>query len=101
MTDFTSGEDKILIQNVVRGSRLASILDRKTRSRNVLDTVNSSSAAARSKYLYVYDEISGRLYFNSNGSRKGFGSGGGLVAELPPFAGLSSGDLQFSYAPSA
>ena len=101
LTDFTSGEDKILIQNVVRGSRLASILDGKTRSRNVLDTVKSSSAAARSKYLYVYDEISGRLYFNSNGSRKGFGSGGGLVAELPPFAGLSSGDLQFSYAPSA
>lgn len=97
--DFTPGQDKIQIDGVTRGSRLDRVLKGAAESSKVLRTVDGRKAASAAKTLYSYDAQTGNLYFNANGSKKGFGSGGGVVAELPPGLELRGRDLQFNYAP--
>ena len=97
LIDFTPAEDKILISGVQSSSKLGRFLKGGSESNKVLATVSSAKTATRSKRLYAYDEQTGNLYFNPNGAKKGYGSGGGLVAELPPLLDLAPTDLQFSY----
>ena len=49
---------------------------------------------AKQDFDFLYDEKKGGLYFNENGSDKGFGDGG-IIAILKGAPGLSSGNLEF------
>jgi len=95
--DFSPGEDKIAIGGVSRGSRLGRALKGNSSSRNILKTVDNRKQAAASKSLYAYDSSTGALYYNANGKASGFGSGGGLVAELSPGLDLGGRDLTFDF----
>ena len=49
---------------------------------------------AKKGYDFIYDEKKGYLYFNENGSDKGFGDGG-IIAILKGAPDLNSSDLKF------
>ena len=49
---------------------------------------------AKQDFDFLYDEKKGRLYFNENGSDKGFGDGG-IIAILKGAPDLTSGNLEF------
>ena len=97
--DFVPGLDKIQIDGVVVGSKLDRLLKGQPQAKKVLGIVDGSRKASTSKRLYAYDETSGTVYYNANGSKKGFGSGGGAVVDLAPGLSLKSSDFLFSYAP--
>ena len=50
---------------------------------------------AKQDFDFLYDEKKGGLYFNENGSDKGFGDGG-IIAILKGAPDLTSGNLEFS-----
>ncbi|MFM7674588.1 MAG: hypothetical protein ACKO5F_03140, partial [Synechococcus sp.] len=96
---FNPSEDKIQVSNVTRGSKVDKFFKGKSQSRKKgLLTVEGTKAAKSSESLYVYDSDSGRLYYNANGDKKGFGNGGGLIAELAQGLDLGGGNLVISYA---
>ena len=49
---------------------------------------------AKQDFDFLYDEKKGGLYFNENGSDKGFGDGG-IIAILKGAPDLTSGNLEF------
>ena len=49
---------------------------------------------AKKDFDFLYDKKKGGLYFNENGSDKGFGQGG-IIAILKGAPGLTSGNLEF------
>ena len=49
---------------------------------------------AKQDFDFLYDEKKGGLYFNENGSEKGFGDGG-IIAVLKGAPDLTSGNLEF------
>ena len=49
---------------------------------------------AKQDFDFLYDEKKGGLYFNENGSDKGFGDGG-IIAILKGAPELTSGNLEF------
>ena len=49
---------------------------------------------AKQDFDFLYDEKKGGLYFNENGSDKGFGEGG-IIAILKGAPDLTSGNLEF------
>ena len=49
---------------------------------------------AKKDFDFLYDEKKGGLYFNENGSDKGFGDGG-IIAILKGAPDLTSGNLEF------
>tara|TARA_B100002051_G_scaffold169455_1_gene160047 strand:+ start:654 stop:929 length:276 start_codon:yes stop_codon:yes gene_type:complete len=51
-------------------------------------------ALAKQDFDFLYDQKKGGLYFNENGSAKGFGDGG-IIAILKGAPDLTSGNLEF------
>jgi Ca2+-binding RTX toxin-like protein len=96
---FNPSEDKIQINNVTRGSKVDKFFKGKTQSRKKgLLTVEGKKGSKSAESLYAYDADSGQLYYNANGEKKGFGSGGGLIAELTQGLDLDGSNLVISYA---
>jgi Ca2+-binding RTX toxin-like protein len=87
ITDFTRGQDKILLdRSTFRGVNRISFAS----VRNLRD-------AQRSDATFTYIRSSGALYFNANGSRNGFGTGA-QFADLSNGLNLSAADLQLGRA---
>ena len=98
LVDFTKGEDKVQLAGVPRGS----IIDRKlkgaTSSKKAMSTAEGTKQSKAAQSLFVYDSNNGKLFYNANLKKKGFGSGGGKIAELPFGLKLDGRDLQIAYA---
>jgi Ca2+-binding RTX toxin-like protein len=83
ITDFTRGQDKILLdRNTFNGVKKISFASVKNRR-----------AAQRNKATFTYIRSSGELYFNANGNKNGFGRGG-QFADLTDGLNLKGNDLQ-------
>lgn len=80
--DFVEGVDKIVLDRTTFGNI----------NRSDFEVVADDRLAATSSGLIVYSEGSGRLFFNQNGSRNGFGSGGAF-ATLQGSVSLNASDL--------
>lgn len=75
ITDFEAGVDKIELRlNIF--SRLS---PGQTLKSEEFAIVNSRQAAAGSSALVVYDSTSGNLFYNPNGSDRGFGDGANIA----------------------
>ena len=96
IANFTPGTDKVTFTNLSRSSPFSKALKGR-RTGKLLTTVNKSSKVAKNKTLLVYNSRSGELFYNANGSKGGFGSGGGLIADFSPNVKLSNNDFLFSY----
>jgi hypothetical protein len=94
--DFEAGSDRILIADVQRKSPIGKALKGKTRGK-LLSKVKKSKQVGRSRSLLVYNTKKGELFYNANGSRKGLGGGGGLIADFTPNVKLSHADFLFAY----
>lgn len=79
--DFILGEDKIVLDRTT----FRSLKNNKFREDLEFEVVDTNAAAKNSDAFIVYNETSGGLFYNANGSKGGFG-GGGLFATLegPP-----------------
>lgn len=88
ITDFTPGEDKILLsqQNF---SELLGVTNFST----VFTTVISDLEAETSSGLIVYNSVNGSLFYNLNGSELGFGNGG-QFAVLNSSPTITASDFQ-------
>lgn len=79
ITDFTRGEDKIVLDRTtftqLKGNRL---------KRSDFETVKNRREAQNSDALFTYIRKTGALFYNENGDDRGFGRGG-------KFADLSNG----------
>ncbi|OKH36443.1 hypothetical protein NIES2119_17560 [[Phormidium ambiguum] IAM M-71] len=80
ITDFTAGEDKILLSQRMF-SNLLGVTDFST----VFTTVISDLEAETSNGLIVYNSVNGSLFYNLNGSELGFGNGGqfAVLSSIP------------------
>ncbi|NEP45027.1 MAG: calcium-binding protein, partial [Okeania sp. SIO2H7] len=75
--DFILGEDKIVLDRTTFNS----FKNNKFRDGREFETVDTDAAAKNSDAFIVYNETTGDLFYNANGSKAGFG-GGGLFATL-------------------
>lgn len=75
ITDFVVGEDKI----VLSGATFTNILTEAGSVLQEFEVVSSNGAARSSNAIIVYNETTGDLFYNQNGSRGGFGRGGVFV----------------------
>jgi trimeric autotransporter adhesin len=80
--DFVAGVDQVVLDRTTFGNI----------SRSDFEVVANDSLAATSSGLIVYSEGTGRLFFNQNGSSRGFGSGGAF-ATLQGVVSLGANDL--------
>ncbi|XWK86517.1 MAG: hypothetical protein U7127_20195 [Phormidium sp.] len=87
ITDFTPGEDTILLSRQ-RFSNLSNVVDFST----VFATVDNDLAVETSSGLIVYNSVNGNLFYNQNGSELGFGDGG-LFAVLIGVPTITSVDF--------
>lgn len=99
--DFDPSEDKIQLSDVPRGSRLAKLFKGQAeisgkKSSKVFAVVESERMAANSKRQFVYDRTSGALYYNENGKKGGFGSGG-QIATLPILIDFQASNITLHY----
>jgi len=77
ITDFNSGQDLILLD-----LRTFTALDSSAGiglSEDDFAIVSSEGDAATAETEIVYDSVSGTLYYNTNGTEDGFGTGGEFV----------------------
>ncbi|MEB3264628.1 MAG: hypothetical protein VKJ66_09680, partial [Synechococcus sp.] len=95
--DFNPSEDRIQINDVPQGSKVAKAFKGRTSSSKGLVTVEGKKEAKFAESPYIYDADSGRLFFNANGDKKGFGKAGGVIAQLTPGLDLNGSDLVISY----
>ena len=84
---FESGRDKLVISSALPGLKSVA-----------LRSVSGSRKVFNKKVLMaptqlVYWIPTGELYFNANGKAKGFGAGGGLLADLGALTPLVATDL--------
>lgn len=75
ITDFNPDQGDMLVISQQTFPAAAPLVTRTHDSR-LLPSVS------RVRAPFIYDISTGNLYFNANGRRPGFGSGGGLIAEL-------------------
>jgi hypothetical protein len=59
--------------------------------------VDSLDSADRSKAVFVYAQLTGELAYNSNGSGRGFGRDGGVIASLSVLLTFDARDIQLAY----
>lgn len=88
ITDFIVGEDKIALS----GATFTTILSGAGTVLQEFATVSSDAAARSSNGIIVYNETTGDLFYNQNGSRSGFGSGG-VFANLDKGLALQGSDF--------
>jgi cysteinyl-tRNA synthetase, unknown class len=75
ITDFEAGVDKFEL----RLNIFSQLSPGQTLKSEEFAIVNSRQAAASSSALVVYDSTSGNLFYNSNGSDRGFGDGANIA----------------------
>ncbi|MFM8277568.1 MAG: hypothetical protein ACKN89_11400, partial [Cyanobium sp.] len=97
IVNFQPGTDKLLFTQLDRSSPIGKAL-KGASSGKLLTKVTRSRNVAGSRTVFVYNSSNGELYYNPNGSRAGFGNGGGLIADFTPNVNLSNADFQFSYS---
>ena len=86
--DFVLGDDKIVLDRTTFNS----LKNNKFRDGREFEIVGTDAAAKSSNAFIVYNERSGDLFYNANGSKGGFG-GGGLFASLDSRLDLSADDF--------
>lgn len=101
ITDFNPSEDQIQIADISRDSKLAKLFKGQSelpakKASKALAIVDSAGLAETSKRQLVYDRTSGALYYNENGKKAGFGSGG-QIATLPILLDLQASDITLLY----
>jgi len=96
--DFAVGGDRLQIGGVPQASPLGRLLRGRAQCREVLGDVRGLDEAMSHETFYLYQRSTGRLFFNANGTGKGWGREGGLVINLLPGTSFSWGDLQFDYS---
>lgn len=94
--DFRPGSDRILIADLQRRSPIGKALKGKTRGK-LLAKVKKTKQVGRSRSPLVYNTKKGELFYNANGSRKGLGDGGGMIADFTPNVKLGNADFLFAY----
>ena len=88
ITDFDSNEgDSILVDKSIFG------FGKKFKLKAVR-SIKEFNKALKTKYIFVYHEKKGLLYFNENGKEQGLGNGG-LLAKLQGAPNLTSNNLEF------
>jgi hypothetical protein len=102
ITDFRPGLDTIRVEGVSRNSLAAKAFDgnkrlRGGRARSAVQVVDSLDSADRSKAVFVYAQLTGELAYNSNGSGRGFGRDGGVIASLSVLLTFDARDIQLAY----
>ncbi|MDX2239411.1 MAG: calcium-binding protein [Leptolyngbyaceae cyanobacterium bins.302] len=85
LTDFTTGEDKIVLDKNTFAS-LQSEAGHGFSAASEFATVQNDAESVTSDALIVYSAGSGKLFYNSNGAEDGFGRG----AEFATIAGASA-----------
>lgn len=95
--DFAVGGDRLQIGGVPKASPLGRLLRGRAQCREVFGEVRGLDEAMSDQALYTYQRSTGRLFFNANGTGRGWGRDGGLVVNLLPGTPFSWGDLQFDY----
>ncbi|MDY6805710.1 MAG: hypothetical protein SXA11_18140, partial [Cyanobacteriota bacterium] len=88
ITDFVVGEDKI----VLSGDTFTTVLSGAGSVLQEFEVVGSNAAARSSNGIIVYNEETGDLFYNQNGSRSGLGSGG-VFANLDKGLALQGSDF--------
>ncbi len=86
--DFILGDDKIVLDRTTFNS----LKNNQFRDGREFEIVDTNAAAKNSNAFIVYNEASGDLFYNANGSKGGFG-GGGLFAALDSGLDLSADDF--------
>lgn len=99
--DFNPFEDRIQLADVTRSSKIARLFRgqaefARKNSSKLLAIVDSRRSAERSKNPFVYDRMSGSLYYNQNGRKKGFGQGG-EIANLPILIDFQASNITLLY----
>ncbi len=97
ITDFVSGSDKILLGKTTFTS-INSIVGNGFSLPNEFAIVTSDATAATSTAYIVYNSVNGNLFYNSNGSELGFGTGA-LFATLAGAPTLVATDFIIGPAP--
>lgn len=102
ITDFNPVDDKIQLADVLRSSKLAKLFKgqaviSENRSSKIFAVVDSAASAESSKRLFVYDRISGSLYYNEDSKKSGFGVGG-EIAKLPILVDFQATDISLLYS---
>jgi hypothetical protein len=101
ITDFTPRVDRIQLRDVPTNSLAASVFDGRRRisgsSKRAFQEVLDPVDADRSAAVFVYSSLTGDLFYNANGSARGFGSDGGVIATLPVLLDFNARDIVLSY----
>lgn len=92
LTDFTTGEDKIVLDRHTFGS-LTSEIGVGFSNQTDFAIVASDAEAEGSSAAIVYNIGTGSLFYNQNGVEVGFGTGG-LFASLSGIPHISSNDFE-------
>ncbi|WP_275974374.1 calcium-binding protein [Argonema galeatum] len=92
ITDFNSGEDKIVLENTMF-SVLTSTSGIGFSNPEEFAIVASDEEAATSSGLIVYSVATGNLFYNENGNVEGFGTGA-QFASLTGVPNISSTDFE-------
>lgn len=86
--DFILGEDKIVLDRTT----FKSLRSNQFRDGLEFEVVDTNAAAKNSDAFIVYNQNIGGLFYNANGSKRGFG-GGGLFATLEGAPELTADDF--------
>lgn len=89
ITDFVVGEDKIVLSDAT----FTAILSEAGSVLQEFEVVSSDATAKSSSAIIVYNQETGNLFYNQNGSKRGFGNGG-VFANLD--RGLALGGSDFA-----
>jgi Ca2+-binding RTX toxin-like protein len=103
ITDFTPRNDRIQLRDVPKNSLAASLYNgKKTLSASnvnrAFEQILDPSRAERSSAVFVYSSLTGDLFYNANGSARGFGADGGVIATLPVLLDFNARDVILSYS---
>jgi len=90
ITDFTPGEDKIVVDDatftlVSAGETLTSF-----------GVFTSAAEGMVAEALFSYNSTTGNVYYNPNGAEAGFGDGGGRFATLQPGLAVTASDFSIA-----
>ena len=86
--NFILGDDKIVLDRTTFNN----LKNNKFRDSREFEVVDRLAEAKNSDAFIVYNEKTGDLFYNTNGSKRGFG-GGGLFATLEETPELTAEDF--------
>jgi hypothetical protein len=102
ITDFRPDSDSIRVVGVSRKSLAAEAFGggkrlKRGRAGSAFNVVEDLGSSDRSRAVFLYSELTGELAYNANGSGRGFGRGGGVIATLPVLLPFRAQDIQVVY----